>query len=721
MNFDEILCSYCYNFYNLADRIPLLIPTCKHTFCSSCLQSFLTKAALGESFICPKDKQPVPLSCLNLTQFPENVGVIKTLEQRSKTNSNAQTPTLSPTKYSASSPIFNKTFDDYKFTAVQDSPMSLVSGITNQAPMTSNLGTIFTKVQTASQSQAQTQELPQVSHLKKKSSLMKLENYIQTLDSNTCKEHGRKLEYVCLNHHCRVCANCAVIGVHRGHDIKLEEDVYEEIMTKADKLVEILKDIESSPTIMPQNVFIETFNRKIQEKTRELQSKVHQKFEEYITMIKAREERIINEIKSRFSVLEVQLQAINQHPVDLKSKVNIWKEKAQSLVNIIGEKAEKGEIIYELLDQETPMKPDLIKEGNNLILDLKKKQEMPTDILDRELKKFSLTFSNNFESNIDSLCMFIAPEFNNSKSKLEDSSQKTNKFEMDNRMSFQRRYTTDNNLLNFDWQELPSSELQTPKKQQQYQANLFSNEKLDSALGFESNNNYLSHSYVIHQDSPDVGGHALNKTTMHVPNQSQNFNYLKVPKLEMEIPSHDNLRGSKVSRTPKTATVRASNARSTSPLSAHETSKGDISVRISTVKRRSVRVPEKYQIVLEGIRANKIESADLFDADLGDNGAVVIAEYLKSNNTLRQLKLVKNKISDEGGLAIVQALYHNNTLENLHLSQNLLTEKTIEAFVELFKTKRSIRTIFFNRNCINLRNVKTKAAMIMNLGINISL
>jgi hypothetical protein len=695
----------------------------------------LTKATFGESFVCPKDKQPVPLSSLNLTQFSENANVIKIIERREAANSNTQTPTMSPAKYSSSSPIFNKTFDDYKFSATQDSPISLVSGLINPTPLSSNLnnmGTILTK--STSTSQEHSLQSSGQKHLKKGSSLLKLETLIQGMDSSLCKEHGRKLEYVCLNHHCRVCANCAVIGVHRGHDIKLEEDVYEEIMTKADRLVEILKEIESSPTIMPQNVFIETFNRKIQEKTRELQSKVRQKFDEYIAMIRAREERILSEITNRFSVLEVQLQSINQHPVDLKSKVNVWKEKAQSLVNVISEKAEKGEIIYELLEQETPMKPDLIKEGQNLISGLKKKQELPTDILERELKKFSLTFNNNFESNVDSLCMFVAPDFNGNhshhshferKDTLEDSEANSphrgNKFEMDNRMSFQRRYTADNNLLNFDWQELPS-ELQTPKK---LQTNLPSNEKLDNMLGFEQNytpNNNYSYTIARESSSPDV----LNKTMPvgQVANQSQNPHLLKVPRLDMELHSHQDLgRGSKVTRqNQKTmATTRPSNARSISPLSNHDLSRGEISTRVSTVKKRSIRVPEKYQIVLDGIRSNKMDSADLFDADLGDNGAVVIAEYLKSNTTLKQLKLVKNKISDEGGLALVQALYHNNTLENLHLSQNLLTEKTVEAFVELFKTKRNLRTIFFNRNSINLRNVKSKVATIMNLGINISL
>ena len=296
-------------------------------------------------------------------------------------------------------------------------------------------------------------------------------------------------------------------------------------------------------------------------------------------------------------------------------------------MNIISEKAEKGEIIYELLEQETPLKPDLIREGQNLISSLKKKQELPTDVLERELKKFSLTFNNNFESNVDSLCMFVAPDFSNHhshphferKTTLEEDSEanspnRRNKFEMDNRMSFQRRYTADNNLLNFDWQELPS-ELQTPKKQQ---TTLPSNEKLDNMLGFEqhyaTNNNY---SYAIGRESssPDV----LNKTMPvgQIANQSQNPHLLKVPKLDMELHSHQDLgRGSKVMRqTAKAmATTRPSNARSISPLSNHDLSRGEISTRLSTVKKRSIRIPEKYQIVLDGIRSNKMDSADLFDA-----------------------------------------------------------------------------------------------------------
>jgi len=98
------------------------------------------------------------------------------------------------------------------------------------------------------------------------------ENYI-------CKEHGKKMEFVCLNHQCRVCANCALVGIHKNHDIRSEEEVLKEIARKADKLVEVFEGIETTQTVMPQDLFNELFQRKLKEKSRELEDRVHRRFE----------------------------------------------------------------------------------------------------------------------------------------------------------------------------------------------------------------------------------------------------------------------------------------------------------------------------------------------------------------------------------------------------------------------------------------------------------
>jgi len=138
-------------------------------------------------------------------------------------------------------------------------------------------------------------------------------------------------------------------------------------------------------------------------------------------------------------------------------------------------------------------------------------------------------------------------------------------------------------------------------------------------------------------------------------------------------------------------------------------------------KRTGLNIADKFEGVVDGIKQNCIETADLTGADLGDQGVYQLVDYLKGNTRLKSLKLLKNKISDDGGLLLVDALYYNNTIQTLNLTQNLLTEKTVDAFLELFRTHRTLRTIYFNQNSISLRNIKNKVKEMTMLGVNVSI
>jgi hypothetical protein len=58
--------------------------------------------------------------------------------------------------------------------------------------------------------------------------------------------------------------------------------------------------------------------------------------------------------------------------------------------------------------------------------------------------------------------------------------------------------------------------------------------------------------------------------------------------------------------------------------------------------------------------------------NIGDIGAIEIAEALKTNKTLTKLMLSHNNIGDDGATAIVKALEINQILENLYLDNNIL-------------------------------------------------
>lgn len=80
-----------------------------------------------------------------------------------------------------------------------------------------------------------------------------------TESQDLCKEHGKKLEIVCLEHQQRICVNCALFGNHRNHNIKSEEEVLREISFRADKILELFQNIEdSSAELFKQNFSEET-------------------------------------------------------------------------------------------------------------------------------------------------------------------------------------------------------------------------------------------------------------------------------------------------------------------------------------------------------------------------------------------------------------------------------------------------------------------------------
>ena len=48
-------------------------------------------------------------------------------------------------------------------------------------------------------------------------------------EEDMCPEHQRKLEIICISDRSRICSNCALFGAHKGHDIRMEAEVVNEI------------------------------------------------------------------------------------------------------------------------------------------------------------------------------------------------------------------------------------------------------------------------------------------------------------------------------------------------------------------------------------------------------------------------------------------------------------------------------------------------------------
>ena len=88
----------------------------------------------------------------------------------------------------------------------------------------------------------------------------------------------------------------------------------------------------------------------------------------------------------------------------------------------------------------------------------------------------------------------------------------------------------------------------------------------------------------------------------------------------------------------------------------------------------------------EDNNASSLLTLDLRGNRIGNQGAFLIAQALKSNASLHYLYLQSNEIDNEGVEALASSLRHNTVLRTLDLQSNPITDHGATAFVESLHT-----------------------------------
>lgn len=95
-----------------------------------------------------------------------------------------------------------------------------------------------------------------------------------------------------------------------------------------------------------------------------------------------------------------------------------------------------------------------------------------------------------------------------------------------------------------------------------------------------------------------------------------------------------------------------------------------------------------------------IESLDLSNTGLGNDGIIEIAQGIRKNTTLESLNLSYNNFSAKGTETLREALLENNSIKHLDLSYNGLGFRSINNLVCMCKAKRSPMTVVTNGNYV---------------------
>lgn len=71
-----------------------------------------------------------------------------------------------------------------------------------------------------------------------------------------CPMHQRKIEIICIDCKERICSNCALFGNHRNHDIRMEQDVLDEINIRTECLMEMFQIVEQTAAEKPDEAMV---------------------------------------------------------------------------------------------------------------------------------------------------------------------------------------------------------------------------------------------------------------------------------------------------------------------------------------------------------------------------------------------------------------------------------------------------------------------------------
>ena len=88
-----------------------------------------------------------------------------------------------------------------------------------------------------------------------------------------------------------------------------------------------------------------------------------------------------------------------------------------------------------------------------------------------------------------------------------------------------------------------------------------------------------------------------------------------------------------------------------------------------------------------------LEELDISHNKLGDNGAVILADGIIKNNTLKLLEIGYNDIRARGAIAIANSLTHNTTMEGLGISGNPISGDGAIAIAEAITNNKTLKTL----------------------------
>ncbi|CAD8191227.1 unnamed protein product [Paramecium octaurelia] len=202
-----------------------------------------------------------------------------------------------------------------------------------------------------------------------------------------CPQHHKQLELICIDDRCRICANCALFGIHKQHNIQNADYVDKSIkenLIQTQNLTLIIQDKIKS-------LKLPLINKKIHDQIRlcikQQQTLAEEQFKEIINQILLKQQKVIEDIEQKYKQLEDQFFKKETLTItQILDKADLWILGSNQKIQEFHLAKEKGEIPYSLLLQDSSN-----KQGNQIL---------------EEIDDYLLKFQNNLEDIVSAIPTF---------------------------------------------------------------------------------------------------------------------------------------------------------------------------------------------------------------------------------------------------------------------------------------------------------------------------
>lgn len=227
-------------------------------------------------------------------------------------------------------------------------------------------------------------------------------------DSNMCKDHKKPLEFICLLDKAKVCANCALFGRHRGHEIKPIEEIVNDIASKAELLMEMLQLIEQSQTtVMGDNIksrMDQLYDRYCEKKT-QLEAEIREGFNSLRKRLTEMERTALENMGNNFRVIENHLVNVRDIPKLIDSSATTWKNQVKDKLNKVGTLTE--DLNFDKFDVLESGCTDLFQGGEKILIELEGLKDIRIEPYEEMITTLTVSFKKDLPLN---LCLI---NFNN--------------------------------------------------------------------------------------------------------------------------------------------------------------------------------------------------------------------------------------------------------------------------------------------------------------------